>query len=260
VLLLLPPSEGKRAPAGGAPMDLEELVFAEALGKRRDVVLTALERVAKGPRKRALAALGLSPGQADEVERDVGLRTAPAAPAAEVYTGVLFQHLDLATLGRRARSRAEESVLVASALWGVVRVSDRIPAYRLSMGAKLPLPKGRGRGAAAAKGLAATWRPELARVLPDEEGELVVDARSAAYAAAWRPQRATLVEVRAVSPAGTVVSHMAKAARGDIARRLLEARAVARTPQDVVAAAGAGARLHEPAKPGGPWTVEVVHG
>lgn len=196
MLVLLPPSEGKARPETGGPVDLGSLAFAEELGDKREQALEAL---------------------------DPGLRTAPAAPAAEVYTGVLFQRLRLPELPAKARQR----VLIASFLWGVVRPEDRIPHYRFS-------PKTRLEGI----GPPATyWRPALAEALPDEEGDLIVDMRSGAYTAAWKPKRAPLLAVRAFTEQDgerKAVSHMAKAVRGDVARVLLEAK---KPPADPEAAA-----------------------
>ncbi len=227
MLILLPPSEGKAAPAKGAPLELESLVFAEQLTERREQLLDALERLAGKPRAGAAKKLGVSPGQAEEVAVGAGLRSAPAAPAAEVYTGVLYDRLGLPKLSAAARKR----VLIASALWGVVRPDDRIPYYRFSAKARLDRI-----GAPAA-----FWRPALAAALPDEEGDLVVDMRSGAYAAAWKPKRATLLGVRAyteVDGERKVVSHMAKAVRGEVARALLRSK---RVPKDPAAAANAAA-------------------
>jgi cytoplasmic iron level regulating protein YaaA (DUF328/UPF0246 family) len=99
-------------------------------------------------------------------------------------------------------------VLIASALWGFVAPSDRIPAYRLSIGATLPrIPN-----------LAALWREPLRKTIPDEG--LIVDMRSGGYVNAWKPRHATVVSVRAFH-GGKVVSHMVKATRGDVARVLL---------------------------------------
>jgi cytoplasmic iron level regulating protein YaaA (DUF328/UPF0246 family) len=223
MLILLPPSEGKAAPATGAPVDLEALAFAAELTESRQKLLGALAALADLPLPRAVSMLGLSKGQAGEVAVDSELVAAPAAPAAAVYTGVLYDRLGLPELGVRAQSR----VLIASALWGAVRPGDRIPYYRLSAKAKL---KGVGP-------LAAFWRPELAAALPDRAGDLVVDMRSGAYAAAWKPRRADLVAVRAFSESGgerKPVSHMAKAVRGEVARALLEAR---KAPKDAEGAA-----------------------
>lgn len=223
MLILLAPSEGKTAPSGGPAVELGSLVYAEQLGERRERLLDALEKLGGASLKKAVAALGISAGQAGEVEVDAKLRHAPAAPAAEVYSGVLYDRLRLAELP----SAAQQRVLIASALWGVLRPGDRIPYYRLSAKAKLPRV-----GA-----LAGFWRPALTEALPDEPGELIVDMRSGAYSAAWKPKQATLLPVRAFTEQGgkrKPVSHMAKAVRGEVARALLVAK---RPPADPEAAA-----------------------
>jgi cytoplasmic iron level regulating protein YaaA (DUF328/UPF0246 family) len=124
-----------------------------------------------------------------------------------------------------------ENVLIASALWGVIRPGDRIPAYRLDMSAK---PPGIG-------GLAAYWREPLAAALPDRG--LVLDLRSGAYAAAWRPRRGTHLTVRGFTeaPDGSrkVITHMAKRVRGEVARRVLQAGGAER-PEEVAEIARAG--------------------
>jgi hypothetical protein len=138
---------------------------------------------------------------------------------------VLYERLRLPGLPAEARRR----VLIQSALWGVVAPDDRIPAYRLSISARLPR----------IAGLATYWRPALARALPDDE--LVVDLRSGGYAAAWTPKRATVVTVRGFTPEGKVISHFVKAIRGDVARALLQAPVPPATPEDVAdIARGAG--------------------
>jgi len=201
--ILLPPSEGKAEPERSAPVDLDSIAFAEELGKNRRALIAVV-----GPK----------------------LRKAPAAPAAEIYTGVLFQRLDLEGLTAAARRRAAKRVLIASALWGFVRPEDRIPHYRLPPSTKLD-----GIGP-----LAAWWRPSLATAVPDEAGETIVDMRSGAYVSAWKPKRATLLSVRVFREEKgkrKAVSHMAKAVRGDVARALLSARAEPKGPKEVAAVA-----------------------
>ena len=218
--ILLPPSEGKTAPKNGAPVQLEALAYAGELTASRQKLLAALAALAGVPLKRAVSMLAVSAGQAGEVAVDVELSSAPAGPAAAVYTGVLYDRLRLPELPKRSQGR----VLIASALWGVLRPSDRIPYYRFSAKAKL---KGIG-------GLAAFWRPALAAALPDEEETLVVDMRSGAYSAAWKPKRAELLAVRAFSEVRgkrKPVSHMAKAVRGEVARALLEAKKPPESPE-----------------------------
>lgn len=114
----------------------------------------------------------------------------------------------------------------------MVASGDRIPYY------KFP-PKTRLKGFDAPN---AYWRPALAAALPDEEGELVVDMRSGAYMPAWKPKRATLLPVRAFSEEDgerKVVSHMAKAVRGDVARVLLSAKKAPSDPESAAAIAEA---------------------
>lgn len=220
MLILLPPSEGKTAPVTGAPVALDRLAYAGELTRSRRKLLGALAALAELPVERAVSMLAVSKGQAGEVAVDAELGSAPAAPAAEVYTGVLYDRLRLPELPQRAQGR----VLIASALWGILRPTDRIPYYRLSAKAKLD-----GIG-----GLAAFWRPVLTAALPDEQGSLVVDMRSGAYAAAWKPKQATLLAVRAFSDVRgkrKPVSHMAKAVRGEVARALLEAKKPPESPE-----------------------------
>jgi uncharacterized protein len=218
MLVLLPPSEGKAAPEDGDPVDLDALAFSEVLGERRAALLDALEGLVEVPTGRAVKMLGVSAGQAGEVVVDAELRTAPAAPAAWVYTGVLYERLGLSDLPAQARRR----VLIASALWGVVRPEDRIPYYRFSSKARL----------AGVGPPSAWWRDALAAAMPDRAGGLVVDMRSGAYASAWKPKRAVRLAVRVFSEnegKRKPVSHKAKAVRGEIARALLLAK---RTPSD----------------------------
>jgi uncharacterized protein len=214
MLILLPPSEGKATPpAGEQPVDLDSLAFAAELDERRAALLDALERLGTVATARALKQLAISKGQVEDIAVDAALRAAPAAPAGEIYSGVLYDRLRLPQLPARARRR----VLIASALWGVVRPEDRIPYYRFSAKARL-----------ARIGPPATWwRDALAAAMPDEPGDLIVDMRSAAYAAAWKPRQATLLAVRAFGEdhgERKPVSHVAKAVRGDVARALLLAK------------------------------------
>ncbi|MDF2709178.1 MAG: yaaA [Nonomuraea muscovyensis] len=242
VLILLPPSEGKASEGSGPP--LGDLSFP-ALGRARRRVLTALAKASR--RRDALDVLGLTPGLAGELAKNLVLQTAATLPAAELYTGVLYDNLGLGTLEGAARLRAEESVLVFSGLWGVLRITDRVPPYRLSMGVSLP-PLG---------GLAAFWRPLVTKQLDALPG-LVVDLRSATYAGAWQPGDRS-VAVR-VFKDGKVVSHMAKATRGEIARALLASGDDPASPDElakILDRLGYTVDLTAPARPTRPWTLDV---
>nr|WP_180218169.1 peroxide stress protein YaaA [Streptomyces albus] len=233
---MLPPSEGKAEGGQGRPLDLEALSLPR-LAPARETVLDELVSLCRADEEKAREVLGLSQGLRGEVAKNAGLRTAPARPAGEIYTGVLYDALDLAGLAPAARRRAARSLLVFSALWGSVGIEDRIPSYRLSGGVKLP-----GTGP-----LGRYWRGPLESALPGAAGDgLVLDLRSSAYAAMWKPKgepaRRT-VTVRVLQSTvvdgvekRSVVSHFNKATKGRLVRALLEAGADPATPAELAAA------------------------
>jgi hypothetical protein len=223
VLILLPPSEGKSAPKRGRALDLAALDFTHLTAAREQVLAALLEACA---RPDAAGILGLGPTQADEVGRNAALLTAATARADRIYTGVLYDALDLASLDAAARRRATRWLVIMSSLFGAVRPNDPIPAYRLSGDTKLP-----GLGI-----VASHWRAQLGRVLTEAAGSgLVVDLRSSTYAGFWRPaglgeKVATVRVLHQVGTRRTVVSHFNKATKGRIVRDLLIDGGTPRTP------------------------------
>jgi cytoplasmic iron level regulating protein YaaA (DUF328/UPF0246 family) len=256
VLVLLPPSEGKTRPRrGGRPVDLATLSFP-GLTAVRTQVLDALVALSATPE--AVTRLGVGASLAGEVAANTSLRTAPAAPAHKVYSGVLYDALGWAELDAGARRRGAHRVLIASALWGFSRPNDRIPAYRLSMDADL------GTGP-----LAKLWRDAAVEALTAAAGRsgVIVDCRSAPYVAqapvpASLARRTAAVRVVREGPDGdrTVVSHLAKHTRGELARLLLSTGepvgSVARLAE--VAGRRWTAELDPPPRPGAVHTLTLV--
>jgi len=259
VLILLPPSEGKADPGedAGPSLDLGRLSFPELTAPRQRVV-TALERVARGSRRRALTVLDLSPRQDAEVERDAVLLEAPTLPAGVLYTGVLYEALGYRSLPRAVRVRTDQWVVVSSALFGALRPADAIPPYRLSGDGSLPRI---GR-------LATFWQKFLPKVMAARAvDEVVLDLRSAAYAAAWRPtddvaDRTVVGRVlqRQTDGSAKVISHHNKATKGRLVAALVSQRSDPRTPwalTDLIAGLGYNVALTEPTK-GRPGRLDIV--
>jgi len=236
MFIFVPPSEGKAPPGDAQPVISGSLVLPQ-LTPVRERVAAALAQLCAGPAQPALAALGLSEGQRGELSRNRALATAPAAPAADVYRGVLYEALDLPglrTSDPAAFRRAQESIIVFSGLWGVLRPQDRIPYYRCSAAARLP-----GLGP-----VATVWRQALDEPLAELLAEeLVIDLRSTAYAGMWRPRglaaarRAVTVRVVHERMVGgvlkrSVVSHWNKATKGRLVRALLISGAEPKTPEE----------------------------
>jgi len=229
VLILLPPSEGKAAPRRGAQLRPDR--WPAPLDVPRLQVLDALVRLCRDDPEHAAKVLGLGPSQADEVRRNADLLHAPAARADRVYSGVVYEALDLSGLDPAARRRATRWLAITSSLFGLVRLDEPIPAYRLSGAVTLP-----GLGASGGS-VAGHWRRHLDPVVREALGNgLLVDLRSSTYAAFWRPapdlaRRVAVVRVlHEVGGTRQVVSHFNKATKGRLVRALLEDGTSPRTP------------------------------
>lgn len=246
VLILLPPSEGKAGQGDGPPLDLGRL-SSPALNPVRELLVDRLVELC-ADEETAAKALKLPGTQRHYVQANRALRTAPTLAAWELYNGVLYERLGLGDLPDG------EQVLIASPLWGLLRPSDRIPPYRMPMSAKLP----------GTEGLAKLWRPAVAEVLGARD-ELIVDLRSGAYAQVWGPKdRGVSVRVFKEDADGkrSVVTHMAKATRGEVARALLAGGARPESAADLgdfLAAQGWKVELSEPATRSKPWLLDIVN-
>ncbi|HVW43351.1 MAG TPA: peroxide stress protein YaaA [Amycolatopsis sp.] len=219
MLVLLPPSETKAPGGDGPPLDLDLLSFPELNPVRRKIADALVDLAADVPA--SLKALNLSPRQEDEVARNAAIWASPTSTTLKRYTGVLYDALDIASFTKAQRAKAGQRLAIASALFGIARGSDRIPAYRLSGGSSLP-PLGT---------LRSLWRPALEPVFAGLD-ELVVDLRSGPYAALARIPGA--VTVRVVTPGGTTVSHHNKAYKGKLAAVLAKAPRQPSTVEGVV--------------------------
>lgn len=231
MLILLPPSEGKTRPESGAPLDLESLSFGR-LTPVRTQLLRTLVKLCNGNPKRAMEVLGLGTTQADAIAINAALPEEPTARADEIYTGVLFSELDLASLDEESRKRADDSLAIASALFGLLRPDDLIPAYRLSGNVTLPR----------LGTVAGRWRAPLPRVMHELAGDgLLIDLRSGTYTALGKPpvelasRTATMRVLHEHQGTRKVVSHFNKATKGRIVRGLLESGADPRTVDELQA-------------------------
>ena len=258
MLILLPPSESKATVRRGKPLDLAALSFPELTPTRR-AVLSAL--VTASAEVDATRRLGVPPSLEPTVRRNLDLESLPTAPADAVYRGVLYDALDAGSLAGSARRRARSWVVVVSALWGAVRLGDRIPPYRLNMCGRLPgldhLPQ--------------VWQSALGDVLPGAPATkrgVIVDCRSAEYATAWRPPAGPVMDrtvvVKVVRDRGGTrgaVSHNAKHTRGLVARRIVSDGIDPRRPEELAEALAAHLEvdLRPPVRPGrSPWELHVV--
>jgi cytoplasmic iron level regulating protein YaaA (DUF328/UPF0246 family) len=212
-LILLPPSESKCEPRRGKPLDLGTLSFPSLTPLRAGLL-------------------------------DERLRDAPAVAAGRLYTGVLYNALEIASLP----PRAARNIVIVSAQFGALRPADKIPAYKREMDAGY-------------------WRDGLREPLDEAAaGRVVLDCRSATYVVAWRPDRRSAIErvhvgvVEERDGIRRVVSHFAKKTRGEVARHVLSSGVRPRNANDLFDAVAEQFRseLIPPTRPGDPFELTVV--
>jgi cytoplasmic iron level regulating protein YaaA (DUF328/UPF0246 family) len=174
-----------------------------------------------------------------------------------VYPGVLYEALDAPGLPPAARAWLDGRTVVFSGLWGVVRLTDRIPAYRCSVGVSLP----------SVGGLTPYWKKVLTPALNRAAaGGPVLDLRSGAYAAMWTPgARAAALRVLHETvvdgvPRRAVVSHFNKATKGRVVRAMAVAGVRPATTDELVTALRDLKFTVEerPAPPGRPRQLDLV--
>jgi cytoplasmic iron level regulating protein YaaA (DUF328/UPF0246 family) len=215
MLVLLPPSETKRDGGEGAPLALDALSHP-ALRTRRAELVDGLIELSADP-SAAMRALKLGPRGAAEVERNRRLLETPTMAALDRYTGVLYDALDFVSLDAASRAFAADSVMVHSALFGLVGALDPIPAYRLSHDSRIPGIR-----------LRSHWSASLTELLDARSG-VIVDLRSEGYAELGPlPSRHDAVFVRVVSVGADgrrrALNHFNKQAKGRFTRTFLEHR------------------------------------
>lgn len=242
MLILLPPSETKRAGGTRARLDVAGLALP-SLAPQRNAVVDALVALS-ADEDTAVRVLKLGATQRGDVAVNAALRDAPIMAAVDRYTGVLYDALGAASLDASARRWLGAHVLIHSAPFGPVGALDRIPAYRLGASTALPgVPP-----------LRRVWADAVTAAIEALAPRFVLDLRSEAYAALGPVPVATpsrYVRVVSEGPGGAVraLNHFNKHAKGALVRRLATDRPRVASHDGFVAwADAAGLRVRENAQ------------
>lgn len=249
MLLLLPPSETKDI--GGLPLNIGQvaLTFGQ-LNEARDLVYAALYKLCSGDAGLAAKVLGIGKKQLGDLQVNLEVQTSLILPALDRYTGTLYDSLhgrglkgsptEFASLGDATRARAKDTLLIQSALFGLIPAMSLIPNYRLSATTRLP-----------GVSLKDVWPKAHELLWPRLESGPIIDLRSKSYVE-LAPIPAGVehfwVEVVAEGPDGQrrPLNHFNKKAKGEFARSVLELSSPAAAVSDLKKAARkAGLRLEE---------------
>lgn len=217
MLILLPPSETKRAGGSRRPLNVAGLALPQ-LTPQREAVIEALADLS-ADEDEAARVLKLGPTQRGEIAVNAALREAPTMAAIDRYTGVLFDALDAASVSAVGRRWLGAHVLVHSAPFGPVGALDAIPAYRLGASTSLP-------GVAPLRRL---WAADVTTAIAQLAPRFMLDLRSEAYVGlgpvpAGTPSRYVRVVSEGADGAVRALNHFNKHAKGALVRRLAEDR------------------------------------
>lgn len=213
-LLLLPPSEAKtpggwRGAANGT--------FDESLGDDRREVIATLAAILEGAplrrREILLNARGPLMERALVATQELAAGTARLRPSWKRFSGVVWTHLDPASLLPSSRKR----LLIPSSVYGLTTGEDRIADFRLKMNV----------GVGSLGTMASFWRTRLTPVLTSyvktaplvsllpKEHEMAIDLD------ALSKSRKVVRVVFSDDGGSATVGHDAKAVKGILARALL---------------------------------------
>ena len=215
MLFLLPPSECKVE--GGSPLTIGQVALTfGAMQPARDEVLKHLVEYSRN-------ATAKTKMRQEHLDLNLEVENSPTMEALDRYSGTLYDALhgrglkgsetEHNALTKSERERAKESVLIQSALFGLIPATNLIPNYRFSAGTKLPNFS-----------LKKFWPLAHGPIWKRLEGQTIVDLRSDAYRElAPIPNHFESFHVEVFDmKSGKAMNHFNKKAKGQFVRAFLQ--------------------------------------
>lgn len=232
MLFLLPPSETKEV--GGSPLSISQVALTfGGLNSARDAVYEALKALCEQPEE-AAKVLKLGKKQLDQIDINLAVQKAPTMPAIHRYTGTLYDAIH----GRGLKGtptehnqitpamfeRANHTLLIQSALFGLIPATNLIPNYRLSGTTNLP-----------GISLKDVWSTAHEPIWQRLEDGPIIDLRSKAYAElAPIPDGVEHYWVEVLdSSSGKALNHFNKKGKGQLINAVLSAKVAPKTINDL---------------------------
>jgi uncharacterized protein len=204
MIVLIPPSEGKNRIKKPMELTFEETDFLYKDNVRQVVRLLSLIddedlRSIYGTKKEK--AMLFHRQNQDVMQSRVW-------PAIERYTGVVYDHIDWATISESGREYMSKHIRIFSGLFGMVSPTTLIPAYKLKMNVL---------------SVQHHWFPVLTDVL--EKEDLIIDLLPQVHRKAYKPNKDIVkaIEFQVVSKGKKAAAgHHGKAVKGEFIRFMAE--------------------------------------
>ena len=245
MLFLLPPSETKEV--GGSPLSIAQVALTfGGLNSAREAVYEALKALCEQPEE-AAKILKLGKKQLDQIDINLAVQDAPTMPAINRYNGTLYDAIhgrglkgtptEHNQISQEMFERAKDTVLIQSALFGLIPADNLIPNYRLSGTTNLP-----------GINLKETWTKAHEPIWKRLEGGPIIDLRSKAYAElAPIPEGVEHFWVEVLDAnSGKALNHFNKKGKGQLVNAFLAAKNEPKTIDELIKVAkGNALRLEE---------------
>ena len=201
--ILIPPSEGK------ARVKATNTIFSDTNFKFKNNVNQVVRLLELIEDEDLRSVYGTSPEKAMGFHRqNQDIFNSPCAPAIERYTGVVYEHINWASLSEKAKKYMEKYVLIFSGLFGIVTPKTPIPDYKLKMNVL---------------SLQHHWNPILSEALHDENP--IIDLLPQVHRKAYNPNKKNVIPVDFLiinKGKKTAAGHFGKAVKGEFIRHMAE--------------------------------------
>lgn len=202
--ILFSPSESKRQGGDGPPLNRGSFLWPELFDKRAQIIDAYENFLQNATPIQKTEFFGLKYSSA-AIDYDTVSSGATMSAIAR-YNGVAYEKLDFYTLPQKAKEYTYSRTVIFSNLFGPVLGGDMLPDYRFKQGAKLP-------NIAAEKHYKEHFSQALDKMLEDAQ---ILDLRAGFYDKFYTPKQSCLTMKFLQN--GKVVSHYAKAYRGEMLR------------------------------------------
>jgi len=201
--ILIPPSEGK------ARVKSTNIIFSGTNFKFEKPVNQVVRLLELIDDEDLRSVYGTSPEKALGFHRqNQDIFNSPCAPAVERYTGVVYEHIEWATLSEKAKKYMDEYVIIFSGLFGMLTPMTPIPDYKLKMNVL---------------SLQHHWNPILSEALQDEKP--IIDLLPQVHRKAYKPNKKNVTPVDFLiinKGKKTAAGHFGKAVKGEFIRHMAE--------------------------------------